>query len=115
MGRRDAGRDAARELERSGWSNGCPIATVALETAGQPETLSDACHTAFVGWRGALTESLIAAGITDGPGDLALTILAGMEGAMLLARAARDGQLLRAVGDQLADLIETKLVETQED
>src|SRR3954447_23041882 len=34
---------AATELERSGWADGCPVATVALETAHQSEALAGAC------------------------------------------------------------------------
>lgn len=100
---------AARELERSGWTKGCPIATVALETSAQSEALAEVCHEAFTSWIDEYTQAFIRVGITDGAEELALTVLAGVEGALLLARAARDGRPLRAVGDQLSALIASKL------
>ncbi|MUL47224.1 TetR family transcriptional regulator [Mycobacterium sp. CBMA293] len=99
----------AEQLKRSGWTDGCPVATVALESSGQSETLATACHAAFSSWHAVLTESLIAAGMGEGAESLALTVLAGIEGGLLLARAAHDETLLRDVGDQLAELIREKL------
>ena len=86
-----------------------PVATVALESAGHSDALAAACHTAFSSWRAVLTESLVAAGMDEGAEALALTVLAGIEGGLLLARAAHDETLLRDVGDQLAELIQQKL------
>lgn len=99
----------AYQLKRSGWTDGCPVATVALESAGHSDALAAACHSAFSSWRAVLTESLVAAGMDEGAEALALTVLAGIEGGLLLARAAHDETLLRDVGDQLAELIQQKL------
>lgn len=99
----------AHQLKRSGWTDGCPVATVALESAGNSPALAAACHAAFSSWHAVLTESLIAAGIDEGAEALALTVLAGIEGGLLLARAAHDETLLCDVGDQLAELIRAKL------
>ncbi|MDR3663914.1 MAG: TetR family transcriptional regulator [Mycobacterium sp.] len=100
---------AAHQLKLSGWADGCPVATVALESAADSEVLAAACDSAFSSWRVALSESLAAAGINDPTESLALTILAGIEGGLLLARAARDENVLRRVGDELADLIQAKM------
>jgi len=101
-------RTAADQLKRSGWLDGCPVATVALETAGQSDGLSNACDGAFARWRDVLAQALAEAGLDDAD-EVSLLVLAGMEGGLLLARAARDVQPLRSVGNQLADLVEAKL------
>src|SRR5215467_10056773 len=41
---------AARELEETGYADGCPIATVALETSGVSEPLRQACADVFDSW-----------------------------------------------------------------
>jgi TetR/AcrR family transcriptional regulator, lmrAB and yxaGH operons repressor len=100
----------ARELERSGWSDGCPIATVALETAAESDAIGAVCNQAFTSWRKVIAEALSSAGLAaDEAADVALTVLAGIEGGLLLARAARDGNALITVGQQLAGLIETRI------
>ena len=100
----------ARELERSGWADGCPIATVALEEAAQSEAIGTVCHQAFTSWRTVIAEALTAAGLADDDAaDLALTVLAGIEGGLLLTRAAHDGDVLVTVGQQLASLIEARI------
>ncbi len=100
----------ARELERSGWADGCPIATVALETSAQSETIGAVCDRAFTSWRKVIAEAMTAAGLSgDEAADVALTVLAGIEGGLLLARAGRDGSALITVGQQLAGLIESRI------
>src|SRR6266702_119544 len=41
---------AAAELEASGWADGCPVATVALETAHTSAVLAGACRAALGSW-----------------------------------------------------------------
>lgn len=102
----------ARELERSGWVDGCPIATVALEVAAESEAIGTVCDQAFVSWRKVIAEALRSAGLADADADdLALTVLAGIEGGLLLTRAARDGNVLVTIGRQLAGVIETRLAD----
>lgn len=101
---------AAHQLEASGWADGCPIATVALEVAAQSDTIGAVCNQGFTSWGKVLAEALTAAGLSDDDADdLALTVLAGIEGGLLLTRTARDGRLLVTVGQQLAGLIETRI------
>jgi TetR/AcrR family transcriptional regulator, lmrAB and yxaGH operons repressor len=93
---------AAAELESSGWADGCPVATVALETAHTSDVLAAACGAALASWCAALTESILERGIAQSEADgLATLILAGIEGALLLARASRDAKPLRVVGYEL--------------
>lgn len=101
---------AATELESSGWSDGCPVATVTLETAHTSERLADACASVLSGWHGALTEAIVARNVAlREASSLATLILASIEGALLLARAKRDAEPLRTVGSELAALLRQRV------
>ncbi|MGP4099636.1 TetR/AcrR family transcriptional regulator [Nonomuraea sp. KM90] len=75
-------------LEASGWRKGCPVATVALEMAATDDPLQEVCAEVYDSWEGALRDRLAADGHPD-PDDLATTVLALVEGALLLARTHR--------------------------
>jgi AcrR family transcriptional regulator len=83
---------AAAELAASDWRDGCPVATVTLETAHSSDALGAACAEALGSWRAALADALAGRGL---PGtqarSLATLVLAGIEGALILARAERAG------------------------
>jgi TetR/AcrR family transcriptional repressor of lmrAB and yxaGH operons len=106
---------AAAELERSGWADGCPVATVALETAASSDRLADACDDAFQSWRRALADAFRAVepaepGLDEAAADqLATLVLAAIEGALLLSRAARDPAPLHDVGAELAQLVRERV------
>ncbi|GGL35641.1 TetR/AcrR family transcriptional regulator [Nocardia jinanensis] len=78
----------ADRLEASGWENGCPVATVALEVSGTNDTVQRACAQVYTRWTEALRIMLRAAGHHDAE-DLAVALLALVEGALLLARTHR--------------------------
>jgi TetR/AcrR family transcriptional repressor of lmrAB and yxaGH operons len=101
---------AAAELERSGWVDGCPVATVTLEMAASSDALAATARDVFASWRRPFVESMVARGLaSDEAASLATVVLAGIEGALLLARAAHDGEPLRTVGAELATLLRTRL------
>jgi TetR/AcrR family transcriptional repressor of lmrAB and yxaGH operons len=101
---------AAAQLEASGWADGCPVATVALEEAARSDMLASACSAAFTGWQSVLTESIAASGAPPAEAaSLATLVLAGIEGGLLLARAARDPAPLRTVGSELASVLRLRL------
>jgi len=86
----------ASNLERSGYSEGCPIATVALETAAQSEILGAAARTAFQSWEQELKRGLERFGMKTGDADLVATaVLSQIEGALLLARTYRNLEPMR--------------------
>jgi len=78
----------ASNLERSGYTEGCPIATTALETAAQSEILGAAARNAFQSWEYELTRGFERFGRKDAA-LLATTVLSQLEGALLLARTYR--------------------------
>ena len=97
---------AARQLEAGDWADGCPIATAALERAHLSDALADACNGAFTGWVDAFADAIATRGVDRQEARaLATTVVAGMEGALLLARAARDTAPLTTVAGELAPLL----------
>ena len=92
----------AAALEASGYRDGCPIATVALETAAESEPLRETARRVFATWTEELARSFVAAGTDALSAERrALFVLSAMEGALILARARRDTAPLRAVREEL--------------
>jgi AcrR family transcriptional regulator len=89
---------AATTLEVTGYEDACPIATIALEVASTDDVLRRATADVFERWRGALAQRL-------GDRDKALAVIAALEGAFLLCRAARDTAAMRAAGSMAASLV----------
>jgi AcrR family transcriptional regulator len=90
---------AARDLEESDYADACPIATVALETSSTNEGLRLACAEVFDAWIEAGTWRFELAGIErDLARELVIQMLAGLEGAFVLARALRSTEPVRAAG-----------------
>lgn len=97
----------AEHLVASGFRNGCPVATVALDAAAESEPIRAACVTAYALWHDLLVEFLLRQGIAAqrAPG-LATTVLAAVEGALLLAKTQRDVAPLRQVAADMRVLLE---------
>src|SRR5882762_874638 len=77
-------RGMASDLERSGYKEGCPIATTALETSAQSEVLGAATRNAFQKWELEIKRGLERFGVGDAE-LVATTVLSQLEGAPLLA------------------------------
>ncbi|MGW4246920.1 TetR/AcrR family transcriptional regulator [Nocardia sp. NPDC004722] len=92
-------RQLGDRLEESEWRKGCPVATVALETAASNDSIQEVCAEVYSSW-----EDILRARLAGQPGgdDLATTILALIEGALILARAHRDREPLNRVARQIA-------------
>jgi AcrR family transcriptional regulator len=101
---------AADHLEDSGWQDACPIATVALEVASTSEPLRQATADVFTAWIDGLAPRFAAAGIPDARArELAIAMIAGLEGAFVLARAWRSKEPLRIAGEVAARAVEEAL------
>jgi TetR/AcrR family transcriptional repressor of lmrAB and yxaGH operons len=101
---------SAERLEKSGYREGCPIATVALETVPGVDALTDACSRAFEHWTDAIAAKLVAAGVKrKRAAELATVVLAGIEGALVVARVGRSKRPLVLTGEHLAQLLESEL------
>lgn len=97
------GEVLASSLEASDYADGCPIATVALETATDVPSVAEACRAVLRDWVAVLTDHLGAEGWSpQDAGALATTIVAAFEGAWLLGKVERDAAPIRTVAAQLA-------------
>jgi len=91
---------------------GCPALAVAVES-GEPDKVNpmiDRAAAAFTRWNDLIAQRLIADGIAkDRAEELAVTATASLEGAIVLARAARDTKPLDIVHRQMRSLLESEL------
>jgi AcrR family transcriptional regulator len=80
-----------RELTNERFSVGCPLVAAAADTAATSTQLRQAVRSAFDGWQEPLSESLVDLGVPPERSDnLAIVIIAALEGAIILARIRRD-------------------------
>jgi TetR/AcrR family transcriptional regulator, lmrAB and yxaGH operons repressor len=95
----------ASGLQASDYADGCPVATVALETASTSEPLRAAAAEAFESWLAPLRERLGAGGMAaDAAERRSVLVLSAIEGALLLARAQHGLSPLLAVREELRAL-----------
>lgn len=93
---------AAAELAASDFALGCPVASVVLDDPAPDSALAAACTAAFEAWERIYARRLVDAGVPPERADeLATLLVAGVEGALLLARARRDTEPLRSVKREL--------------
>ena len=97
---------AAAVLEETGYVDACPIGTVALEVASTNDRIRQATHDVFEGWEATVADRFEAAGIEPRRArDLAVALVAGVEGGFMLSRAARSPEPMRTTGRLLAELV----------
>lgn len=102
-------RGMASDLEKSGFSEGCPIATTALEAAAQSDVLGAATRTAFQKWEGEIRRGLERFGIAPEQADwVATAVLSQLEGALLLARTYRSLEPMHRAEQALRILIRAR-------
>ncbi|GAA1705858.1 TetR/AcrR family transcriptional regulator [Fodinicola feengrottensis] len=98
-------------LESSGFLDGCPIASVALDVADSP-TVRSACDSGYAGWLASITDHLTQAGLAEATAaELAVLVLSGLEGALLLARTRQDTAPLVQVANRLAAVVTQEIQE----
>jgi AcrR family transcriptional regulator len=96
---RDFFAAAADTLAATGYADACPIATVALEVSSTSEPMRQACADVFNSWIHDATQRLAAAGLPRARArSLAISMLASLEGAFILARALRSTEPLAVAG-----------------
>ncbi|WP_250562314.1 TetR/AcrR family transcriptional regulator [Sphaerisporangium fuscum] len=93
-------------LEASGWTKGCPVATVVLEVAATNDELQKVCADIYASWRAGLAARIAADGHSGQEAEeLATFVLAMIEGALLLARAERSRTPIDAVARRVTALL----------
>jgi len=101
---------AAETLRETDYADACPIATVALEVSSTSEPLRLACAEVFNGWIDAAVERLVAGGLAhDVARELAISMLASLEGAFVIARALRSTEPVEVAGEAAAASVRAAL------
>ena len=95
---------AARALVESDYADACPIATLALEVASTDERLRMATEAVFADWVDTATAWFGQWVPRPADRDLATSLIMLLEGAFLLARAARDPGPLHIAGQSMVTL-----------
>ncbi|MRH89086.1 TetR family transcriptional regulator [Nocardia sp. SYP-A9097] len=89
----------------SDFTAGCPIVAAALGRSESPEA-ADVAGATFLEWEGILADRLEAEALEpDTARSLATTIVAAVEGAVVMSLATRSTDPLERAGKQLADLV----------
>jgi AcrR family transcriptional regulator len=97
---------AADTVRDSGYTDACPIATVALEVASTSEPLRRATADVFESWLTALASRFVDAGLTKTQArSLSVSLFCLLEGSFILARATRDETHVRSAGRTAADAV----------
>ena len=100
----------ADQLVASGYRDGCPVATVLLETTPDSDALTESCAGALNTWGATLAAALHDAGTsTDRAHELATLVVLSIEGGLLLARVRRDPEPLRVASDAVGRLLDDEL------
>ncbi|GGS98740.1 TetR/AcrR family transcriptional regulator [Nonomuraea spiralis] len=94
----------ADRMVAADYAKGCPVATVALEVASSNEHLQRICGGIYEGWQRRLADALRAGG-HEAADDLAATVLALVEGSLVLARAGRSRLPVERARRQLVRLL----------
>jgi TetR/AcrR family transcriptional regulator, lmrAB and yxaGH operons repressor len=99
-----------KNLKQSRYRGGCPIATVALETAPQSTALAAVCGASFKQWETVLAARLRAAGLPGGRAvDLATLVVANLEGSLILARVRQSIEPVALAGETMGRLIDAEV------
>jgi AcrR family transcriptional regulator len=103
----------AERLRDSDFARGCPIATVALETASDIEPIRQACEEVFASWRTTFGRVLRDAGVPEADAEpLATFVLSSYEGALTMSRTLRDIQPMLTAGAAVASVLHAALGDT---
>ena len=95
-----------RRLIDSDYATGGPITSLTLETSHLSDRLREACNAAYDRWVGLLADHLEAGGAKgDDARDAATAVLAALEGALAMAKAARNDQVVADTARQLNTLL----------
>lgn len=98
---------ASQRMIEQEYCKGAPIAAVALETSNTNERIRQACADGYQGLQDVIVAKLVLSGFSaQQAAALAATIVASMEGAMILSRTQQNGKILAQVAEQMKMLIQ---------
>jgi TetR/AcrR family transcriptional regulator, lmrAB and yxaGH operons repressor len=100
----------AQLLEESDYAFGCPVAGVVLDATPTGRALAELCRDALDEWMALLRDAFVAAGVAEARASgLALLVESVVEGVLLIARARRDADAVRAVAVELETTVAAAL------
>jgi len=98
-----------RDLEKRSYARGCPVAAAVVDSADTSETIRCAAAQALEQWRAPLVRGLLTVGVpADRATDLATLMLCSLEGAVIMARAARTVEPLHTVQRTLGPVLDAE-------
>ena len=101
---------AAYVLEATDYADACPIATIALEVASTNEDLRLATAEVFETWNRAAVARFVGGGIAPTVArELAVAMIALLEGAFVLSRAAKSPEAMLVAGKTAVAMVEGAL------
>ncbi len=101
---------SAELLSQSAYTAGCPVATLALEAATSAPAMKEATKSAFGRWQDLIAAELRNAGATPAAAsEAAGTVLALLEGGLLLARVHGTARPMQLVGKQAEAIVRATL------
>jgi TetR/AcrR family transcriptional repressor of lmrAB and yxaGH operons len=90
----------AKALEKSGYEEGCPVTTVALEVASDGTAVTEACRAAFDAWKALWTDAFRAAGASPKRSrELGTAVVVALEGALVLSRVSHNTAPLKLAAE----------------
>ncbi|MGH2669774.1 MAG: TetR/AcrR family transcriptional regulator [bacterium] len=93
-------------LDRTGYTEGCAVATVALDAASTNETLAEATGRAFHTWTDVLAGALQAEGRSpDDAHGLATLVIATIEGTITMAKGEQSTEPIATARDTLRAIL----------
>ena len=97
----------AELMESSGFEEGCPVTTVALEVASDGTAVTEACRAAFDAWRALWADAFRAAGASPKRArDLGTTVVGVIEGALILSRLSQNTAPMRLATETVRALVD---------
>jgi TetR/AcrR family transcriptional regulator, lmrAB and yxaGH operons repressor len=96
-------------MQKSGFRNGCPIATVLLELAPRERAVTEAGRKAYAARLAILSRKLVEDGFVKARADaLAVLCTSALQGALIQARVERSGRPIKMTAAELARLLEAE-------
>jgi TetR/AcrR family transcriptional repressor of lmrAB and yxaGH operons len=96
-------------MAKSGFRDGCPIATTLLESAPQSADMAAAGREAFAGWCAVIARALVRDGFGKAEANrLATLAVSAIEGALILARVEGSARPIDDVAKSLAGVLQIK-------
>lgn len=93
-------------MVRTGYTQGCAVATVALDAAAAHDELADATGRAFADWITVLAEALEAEGRDAAEAHrLATFVIACIEGVVVMAKGTRTTEAITTTREMLRDIV----------